>query len=196
MTAGEAVNVWGSVAALSGSLAFVTVYSLLARWWRNPVGRLLVVKALAIAAFMAISVCVTLLRADVELLRTVRGVLAALFGALMLYQAWLVGHTQTRREHVMTQPALDTTRPQIPSVGRVVHYVSHGTPVREDGSQAYTAQCRAAIITEVGDPAGKASGGVVSLAVLNPSGQFFNQGVPHADPEHMAGGTWHFPERV
>lgn len=31
-----------------------------------------------------------------------------------------------------------------PSVGRVVHYVSYGTPRGE-----YTSQCRAAIITEV-----------------------------------------------
>lgn len=96
MTAGETVNLWGSTAALAGCLAFVAVYTLLARWWRDPVGRLLVIKALAIAAFMAISICVTLLREDVEVLRVVRGILAALFGALMLYQAWLVGHTQIK----------------------------------------------------------------------------------------------------
>jgi hypothetical protein len=96
MTTGETVNLWGSILALSGSLTFVAVYSLLARWWRDSVGRLLVIKALAISAFMAISICVTLLRADIEVLRTVRGVLAALFGALMLYQAWLVGRTQIK----------------------------------------------------------------------------------------------------
>lgn len=33
---------------------------------------------------------------------------------------------------------------QIPSVGRIVHYVSYGTPGGE-----YTSECRAAIITEV-----------------------------------------------
>jgi hypothetical protein len=97
MTAGEMVNLWGSLLALVGCLAFVAVYSLLARWWRYPVGRLLVIKALAIAAFMAISICVTVQdRADVELLRFVRGVLAALFGTLMLYQAGLVARTQIK----------------------------------------------------------------------------------------------------
>ncbi|MBR7839817.1 hypothetical protein KDL01_41645, partial [Actinospica durhamensis] len=89
MTTGQAVNLWGSVIALGGCLAFVAVYSLLARWWHGTVGRLLVTKAMAVAAFMAISICVTLLRSDVEILRTVRGILAALFGALMFYQAWL-----------------------------------------------------------------------------------------------------------
>lgn len=39
---------------------------------------------------------------------------------------------------------------QQPSIGHIVHYVSHGTPVREDGTQAFTKQCRAALITEVG----------------------------------------------
>ncbi|WP_086559966.1 putative phage holin [Streptomyces africanus] len=96
MTSGETVNLWGSAIALVGCLSFVAVYSLLARWWRDPVGRLLVIKALAIAAFMAISICVTALGADVAVLRFVRGILAALFGALMIYQAWLVGHTQIK----------------------------------------------------------------------------------------------------
>jgi len=34
-----------------------------------------------------------------------------------------------------------------PSVGRTVHYVSHGTPLRADGSQASPAACRAAALT-------------------------------------------------
>lgn len=81
-----------------------------------------------------------------------------------------------------------------PTVGRMVHYVSHGSPVREDGTQAYSSVCRAAIVTEVDrdDPRW------VGLAVLNPSGFFFH---PLANGECMAdftekqGGTWHWPER-
>jgi hypothetical protein len=76
-----------------------------------------------------------------------------------------------------------------PSVGRVVHYVSHGSPVREDGSQAYAAECRAAIITETD------TSDTVGLAVLNPTGQFFNRTVVH-DEAGKSGGTWHWPERV
>jgi hypothetical protein len=82
-----------------------------------------------------------------------------------------------------------------PSVGRRVHYVSHGSPVREDGTQAYAAQCRAAIITEVTEhPDADQTCG---LAVLNPEGMFFKQGVP-ADfsGAAKAGGTWHWPERT
>jgi hypothetical protein len=98
------------------------------------------------------------------------------------------------------------TGEQTPSVGRIVHYVSHGTPVREDGTQAYTAKCRAAIVTEV-SPESKGEGQeIVGLAVLNPTGFFFNQGCVHheADPRladsnpavNHPGGTWHWPERV
>lgn len=84
---------------------------------------------------------------------------------------------------------------QKPSVGRIVHYVSHGTPVREDGSQAFPPTCRAAVVTEV-DSAEQYR---VGLAVLNPTGQFFHSlkaGGCMADFTEQQGGTWHWPERV
>jgi len=37
--------------------------------------------------------------------------------------------------------------------------------------------------------------GTVDLAVLNPTGMFFNQGVM-ADHTENQGGTWHWPEQV
>lgn len=70
-----------------------------------------------------------------------------------------------------------------PSVGRVVHYVSYGTPGGE-----FASTCRAAIVTEVGDSS-------VGLFVANPTGLFLNQDVQQ-DEEGKAGGTWHWPERV
>jgi hypothetical protein len=76
-----------------------------------------------------------------------------------------------------------------PSVGRIVHYVSYGSPVRADGTQAFASECRAAIITEVD------ALGLVGLCVLNPTGQFFNRGVEQDEDAH-AGGTWHWPEQV
>ena len=76
-----------------------------------------------------------------------------------------------------------------PSVGRVVHYVSFGTPGGE-----FKSECRAAIIASAptagrGRPAKK-----IDLVVLNPTGLFFNACVQ--DEDTKAGGTWHFPERV
>lgn len=70
-----------------------------------------------------------------------------------------------------------------PSVGRIVHYVSYGTPGGE-----YLSTCRAAVITEVTTPER------ASLAVLNPSGLFFDREVEYSEVRH--GGTWHWPERV
>lgn len=81
-----------------------------------------------------------------------------------------------------------------PTVGRIVHYVSHGTPVREDGTQAFAPQCRAAIVTEVDE----AESHRVGLTVLNPSGMFFHplsSGGCMADFSENQGGTWHWPER-
>jgi hypothetical protein len=103
-----------------------------------------------------------------------------------------------------------------PSVGRIVHYVSYGTPGGEYGKE-----CRAAVVTAVREQPGE-----VDLAVLNPEGMFFNREVEHhdgagkpGDPEcpnaayhgpdgpHRycacgwtedahPGGTWHWPERI
>lgn len=79
-----------------------------------------------------------------------------------------------------------------PSVGRIVHYVSHGTPLRADGSQAHISACRAAVITGVHTDT------TVSLCVVNPSGLFFPEECHYdnhaGDP--MQGGTWHWPEQV
>lgn len=71
-----------------------------------------------------------------------------------------------------------------PSVGRTVHYVSYGTPGGE-----YPKACRAAVITEAD------TSETVGLAVLNPTGVFFDRTVVH-DEDDKAGGTWHWPERT
>lgn len=92
---------------------------------------------------------------------------------------------------------------QTPTVGRIVHYVSHGTPVRLDGSQAFGKRCRAAIVTAVEAPLQRPIDGqevdTVSLCVLNPTGQFFNTGIwldeGDGQGDHEPG-TWHWPERA
>jgi hypothetical protein len=95
---------------------------------------------------------------------------------------------------------------QQPSIGRIVHYVSFGTPGGEYGHE-----CRAAVITEVaaGDaPDGESQPQSVGLCVLNPTGQFFNRDVGYDNGDattgctqlcgslDYAGGTWHWPERA
>jgi hypothetical protein len=88
-----------------------------------------------------------------------------------------------------------------PTIGRIVHYVSHGTPPRDDGSQAYDSRCRAAIITEVQGRAvhlpdlAESDMWVAGLCVLNPEGQFFARGAVQME-DGRNGGTWHWPERA
>jgi hypothetical protein len=83
----------------------------------------------------------------------------------------------------------------IVSVGRVVHYTSLGS-APQDGLQKYAAECRAAIVTRIDD----LSAGLVSLAVLNPEGMYFTQGVSF-DHEKLTlngnatPGCWHWPEK-
>lgn len=81
-----------------------------------------------------------------------------------------------------------------PTVGRIVHYTSYGTPGGE-----YPSVCRAAIVTAVDkyqEPTNGRFIGHVDLCVLNPEGLFFNRGVHESDREdNHRGGTWHWPER-
>ncbi len=104
-----------------------------------------------------------------------------------------------------------------PSVGRIVHYVARGSA---DGK--FPSVCRAAIVTAVAEPEQPL---LLSFAVLNPTGLFFDEGIkyddaqgtpgdpscpnaPHTDQPfrycnrcdwsepHLVGGTWHWPERT
>jgi hypothetical protein len=86
-----------------------------------------------------------------------------------------------------------------PSVGRIVHYVSYGTPNGE-----YASECRAAIVTEVTGQLEPDGQWRVGLFVANPTGLFLNRVVVyHEGGPYVAGvereypgGTWHWPERV
>lgn len=66
-----------------------------------------------------------------------------------------------------------------PRIGDIVHYVSYGTPGGE-----YTKECRAAIVTAVTEHPDE--DGTAALCVLNPTGQFFNPKVEHAEDVRAA----------
>lgn len=76
---------------------------------------------------------------------------------------------------------------QTPSIGRIVHYVSYGTPGGE-----YKPAHRAAIITDVRES--DQFGHEVRVTVFNPDG-YFNTPWTNFD-ESAAGGTVHWPEYV
>lgn len=82
---------------------------------------------------------------------------------------------------------------RIPTVGRIVHYCSHGSPVLEDGTQKYKPEIRAAIITGVKRLEFEMSYSL-SLYVITPTGTFFDLDVPMApnDTEYTAG-HWSWP---
>ena len=73
---------------------------------------------------------------------------------------------------------------QKPSVGRIVHYHSYGTPGGE-----YTPEARAAVVTAI-----YPTPGVVALCVLNPGGLFFNPSVSYSETPKP--GCWSWPPRA
>lgn len=86
----------------------------------------------------------------------------------------------------MTEAATRT-----PFVGQTVHYQSYGTPGGE-----YLPEPRAAIVTEVNSRHAQRGdvGTRVGLCVLNPTGMYFNAGVPFA--ETPTPGHWNYMPRT
>ena len=88
-----------------------------------------------------------------------------------------------------------------PAPGRIVHYVSVGSPVLPDGTQKFKSLCRAAIVTEV-DQVDRTH---VGLCAINPTGFFFHsladggcaqQALPEGSSDPYDGGSWHWPEKI
>lgn len=73
-----------------------------------------------------------------------------------------------------------------PTVGRIVHYKSLGSTGGE-----FLPECRAAIVAGIPKRTRAATSKGEDLAVLNPSGLFFDRVLQ--DEETKAGGTWHWP---
>lgn len=77
----------------------------------------------------------------------------------------------------------------IPTVGRLVHYQAYGTPGGE-----YPSIERAAVVTGVEfsdtDSSIEERNYKVSLAVLNPTGMFFNQDVPYSETPKPGYWNW------
>lgn len=75
------------------------------------------------------------------------------------------------------------SKPRMPRIGDVVHYVSYGTPGGE-----YPSVCRAAVVAE------RVDSGELSVVVLNPKGVYFNlcRHTPfRLGRDERVGGTWH-----
>ena len=70
-----------------------------------------------------------------------------------------------------------------PSVGRVVHYHSYGTPGGE-----FKPLPRAAIVTQVNED------GTIGLCAVNPTGLFFHERCPYSEAPKP--GHWNWPPRV
>ncbi|MFE3052347.1 hypothetical protein [Nocardia sp. NPDC059239] len=75
-----------------------------------------------------------------------------------------------------------------PSVGRIVHYQSYGTPGGE-----YLSEPLAALVTGVGGPA-HTGADYVDLCVFYPNGASFKTVVRRAD--EPTPGHWNWPPRV
>lgn len=76
-----------------------------------------------------------------------------------------------------------------PTVGRIVHYQSYGTPGGE-----FLPQPRAAIIAAVRS-APEYETDECDIVVLNPSGLFFNR-AKHAPDDVPTPGCWNWPPRT
>ena len=112
--------------------------------------------------------------------------------ALFAADEWQKRQEQRKMsEEPMTNPYQGQPQ-QVPSVGRIVHYVSHGSP---DGTHP-AGEHRAAIITAVPPYIALPDADqTVTLTVFNPNGFYVGAAAPY-DPTAQVPGSWHWPEYV
>jgi hypothetical protein len=100
MSMGETINFYGSLLCLTGCLTFIAVYTIMPfitnriPWWKYQIGRMMITKAAAIAGLMLIIVITYAFGVNVEWIRLIRGVFAAVVGVMMFYQARIVYRLQ------------------------------------------------------------------------------------------------------
>lgn len=101
---GEQINFYSSLFCLLACLLFIGVYTAMPiltgreRWWSSHIGRLLVTKATALAGLMLIVVVTYAFDINLEWVRSVRGIFAAVIGVMMVYQSRLVVRIQKQKE--------------------------------------------------------------------------------------------------
>lgn len=66
----------------------------------------------------------------------------------------------------------------LPTIGRIVHYVSYGS-----AGGRFKSTCRAAIVTEVSET--RADSEEIGLAAINPTGIFFDRQVRHSEDDRV-----------
>ena len=96
MTVSEWINYGASIFTTVCGLGFMITYTVMARWYANPVGRMMMVYAGSVTGLALISVVFYTLDIDVEWIRVVRGGLIFLVGTVMCYQAATVLRVQLK----------------------------------------------------------------------------------------------------
>jgi hypothetical protein len=97
---GETVNFYGSLFCFLGCVTFIAVYSVMpfitnrTPWWKYQIGRMMVTKATAIAGLMLIIIVTYAFGVNVEWIRLIRGVFAAVVGVMMFLQSRIVYRLQ------------------------------------------------------------------------------------------------------
>lgn len=96
MSVSETVSFWSSLFCAVAGLVFLAAYTVLARWYRSPIGRMLATYAASVTGLAGLTVLFYLIGQDLITVRYVRSGLVITIGVVLCYQTAVLIRAQTR----------------------------------------------------------------------------------------------------
>jgi hypothetical protein len=98
MSISETLSFWASFFCLFSGVVFLVAYTMLARWYESPIGRMIATYAAAVTGLAGLTVMFYLAGEDLVMTRYVRSGLVITIGVVLCYQTAVLVRAQTRRK--------------------------------------------------------------------------------------------------
>jgi drug/metabolite transporter (DMT)-like permease len=96
MAISELLSFWASLFCVLAGVVFLAAYTLLARWYASPMGRMVATYAAAVTGLAAVTVVFYLIGQELTPIRYVRSGLITAIGVVLCYQTVVLVRAQTR----------------------------------------------------------------------------------------------------
>jgi drug/metabolite transporter (DMT)-like permease len=98
MAVSELLSFWTSLFCTLAGVVFLAAYSVLARWYASPMGRMIAAYAAAVTGLAGLTVIYYVIDQEITPVRYARSGLIITIGIVLCYQTVVLVRAQTRRK--------------------------------------------------------------------------------------------------